>query len=100
MGDTYVSMEQEDAIAQLEQDTKRTDEELARLQQVMDECESEMKELKVALYAKFGSNISRSVALIQIWNASKVWIAQIEKLSRLRKDHFDRNAACLVHTGN
>ena len=51
-------MLQEEALAQLEQDTKEADDELERLQLVMDECETGMKELKVKLYAKFGSNIS------------------------------------------
>ncbi|WFD37799.1 uncharacterized protein MJAP1_000746 [Malassezia japonica] len=58
VGDAYISMAQEDAVTQLEQDTQRADKELARLQKVMDECESGMNELKVALYAKFGSNIN------------------------------------------
>ncbi|WFD02155.1 hypothetical protein MOBT1_000836 [Malassezia obtusa] len=58
VGEAYISMLQEEAVAQLEQDTKDADEELERLQQVMEECESGMKELKVKLYAKFGSNIN------------------------------------------
>ncbi|KAI3613533.1 hypothetical protein CBS9595_004366 [Malassezia furfur] len=58
VGEAYISMLQEEALAQLEQDTKEADDELERLQRVMDECETGMKELKVKLYAKFGSNIS------------------------------------------
>ncbi|KAI3623846.1 hypothetical protein CBS14141_003545 [Malassezia furfur] len=58
LGEAYISMLQEEALAQLEQDTKEADDELERLQRVMDECETGMKELKVKLYAKFGSNIN------------------------------------------
>lgn len=60
IGDTYVHMPQADALAQLEKDTQRADEELAHLQAQMDECEQGMEELKVKLYARFGNNISMS----------------------------------------
>lgn len=62
IGEAYIYMDQQEAVEQLEEDTKKADEELTRLQGVMDECESGMKELKVKLYAKFGSNISRCCA--------------------------------------
>lgn len=72
VGDAYISMAQEDAVTQLEQDTQRADKELARLQKVMDECESGMNELKVALYAKFGSNISTSPSLSSLPRLGKL----------------------------
>ena len=53
-----MSMTQSEALEQLEKDTKRADEELERLQSRMSECEKGMSELKVTLYARFGSNIS------------------------------------------
>ncbi|WFD31249.1 hypothetical protein MSPP1_002283 [Malassezia sp. CBS 17886] len=58
VGDTFVSMAQEDAVEQLAKDTASADEELARLEKTMDTCEEDMNGLKVALYAKFGSNIN------------------------------------------
>ncbi|WFC99925.1 hypothetical protein MYAM1_002671 [Malassezia yamatoensis] len=58
VGEAYISMEQQEALMQLEQDTKQADQQLERLQGVMEECETGMKQLKVELYAKFGSNIS------------------------------------------
>jgi len=51
-------MPQSDALVQLEKDTKRTNDELERLQTRMDECEKGMSELKVLLYARFGANIN------------------------------------------
>jgi len=59
IGDAYVSMTQSDAMAQLETDTQRAEQELTHLQERMEECEKGMEELKVLLYARFGNNISR-----------------------------------------
>lgn len=59
IGDAYVNMTQSEAMAQLETDTQRAEQELTHLQERMDECEKGMDELKVLLYARFGSNISR-----------------------------------------
>ncbi|WFD27955.1 hypothetical protein MNAN1_002963 [Malassezia nana] len=59
MGDAYVNMTQSEAMAQLETDTQRAEQELTHLQERMDECEKGMGELKVLLYARFGSNISK-----------------------------------------
>merc|ERR1712130_245729 len=58
IGDAYMSMPQSEAVEQLEQDTRRTSAELARLEDQMSECEKGMSELKVKLYARFGSNIN------------------------------------------
>ncbi|SHO79011.1 Similar to S.cerevisiae protein GIM3 (Subunit of the heterohexameric cochaperone prefoldin complex) [Malassezia sympodialis ATCC 42132] len=58
IGDAYVSMTQSEAMAQLETDTQRAEQELTHLQDRMDECEKGMKELKVLLYARFGNNIN------------------------------------------
>lgn len=58
VGEAYVDMPQSDALVQLEKDTKRTNDELERLQTRMDECEKGMSELKVLLYARFGANIN------------------------------------------
>ncbi|WFD43694.1 hypothetical protein MPSI1_002358 [Malassezia psittaci] len=58
VGEAYIAMEQQEALMQLEQDTKQADQQLDKLQEVMEECETGMKQLKVELYAKFGSNIS------------------------------------------
>lgn len=54
-----MSMTQSEAMAQLETDTQRAEQELTHLQDRMDECEKGMKELKVLLYARFGNNISK-----------------------------------------
>ncbi|WFD24063.1 hypothetical protein MEQU1_002760 [Malassezia equina] len=59
IGDAYVNMTQSEAMAQLETDTQRAEQELKHLQERMDECEKGMEELKVLLYARFGNNISR-----------------------------------------
>ena len=58
VGEAYIDMPQSDALVQLEKDTKRTNDELERLQTRMDECEKGMSELKVLLYARFGANIN------------------------------------------
>lgn len=63
-------MTQSEAMAQLETDTRRAEQELSHLQERMDECEKGMEELKVLLYARFGNNISRwSLADLQTWSA-------------------------------
>lgn len=45
-------------ISLLEKETAKLDEEIEALKATVDECEEEMKKLKVVLYGKFGSNIS------------------------------------------
>lgn len=42
----------------MEKETSRLEEEIEALKSRVDECEEEMKKLKVVLYGKFGSNIS------------------------------------------
>ena len=45
-------------MKRLEKDQSDLDHQLGSLREKADECEKEMKELKVALYAKFGSAIN------------------------------------------
>lgn len=59
LGDAFLHVSQPKALQLLEDDTRRVDEEIERLEKVVDECEEEMKKLKVVLYGKFGSNISK-----------------------------------------
>lgn len=58
LGDAFLHVSQPKALQLLEDDTRRVDEEIGRLESVVDECEEEMKKLKVVLYGKFGNNIS------------------------------------------
>lgn len=53
-----MNLPQNEAIAQLEKDMQRVNDEVERLQMRMDECEKDMQQLKVTLYARFGNNIS------------------------------------------
>lgn len=46
------------AQQRLASDQEAIDVEVARLNDAVDECQSTMKELKVQLYAKFGSSIN------------------------------------------
>jgi prefoldin subunit 4 len=46
------------ALKRLESDQAQVDEEIAKLSKVVDHCERDMKALKVALYARFGSAIN------------------------------------------
>ncbi|PKI82413.1 hypothetical protein MVES_003608 [Malassezia vespertilionis] len=58
IGEAYIHMAREEATAQMELDTERANADIARLKASVEDCEAQMKELKVALYAKFGSNIN------------------------------------------
>ena len=46
------------ALKRLESDQSELDERLAQLTSQAEGCETEMKELKVTLYAKFGKSIN------------------------------------------
>lgn len=45
-------------MKRLEKDQAQVDEEIAKLTEVVDQCERDMKALKVELYARFGSAIN------------------------------------------
>lgn len=62
LGDAFLHVSQPKALQLLENDTSRVDQEIERLEKIVDECEDEMKKLKVTLYGKFGNNISESRA--------------------------------------
>jgi prefoldin subunit 4 len=52
----HISLEQAQRRLATEQDA--IDAEVARIQDAVDECYASMKELKVQLYAKFGTSIN------------------------------------------
>lgn len=58
MGDAFLHISHASAMARLEKDTAELDSELEGLAGRAEECEREMKELKVVLYAKFGRAIN------------------------------------------
>ncbi|KAJ3783535.1 Prefoldin subunit 4 [Lentinula aff. detonsa] len=58
IGETYLHMPLHRALERLEQDQADLDTRLSKLLQSSQQCETEMKQLKVALYAKFGSAIN------------------------------------------
>jgi hypothetical protein len=60
IADSFISLPQPRVLSLLEKETSRLDEEIEALKSRVDECEEEMKKLKVVLYGKFGSNISES----------------------------------------
>ena len=45
-------------MKRLDKDQAQVDEEIAKLTEVVDQCERDMKTLKVELYARFGSAIN------------------------------------------
>ncbi|KAJ3712782.1 Prefoldin subunit 4 [Lentinula guzmanii] len=58
IGETYLHMPLHRALERLEQDQADLDARFSKLLQSSQQCETEMKQLKVALYAKFGSAIN------------------------------------------
>ncbi|CAO1618898.1 unnamed protein product [Parajaminaea phylloscopi] len=58
LGDAFLSVPQPRALEYLERDSARLDREIETLQTTIEECEEEMKKLKVVLYGKFGNNIN------------------------------------------
>ncbi|KAG5643380.1 hypothetical protein DXG03_000994 [Asterophora parasitica] len=58
VGETFLHMPLPRALKRLEKDQSEIDERISTLAVSAEECESQMKELKVALYAKFGSAIN------------------------------------------
>ncbi|KDQ21882.1 hypothetical protein BOTBODRAFT_26289 [Botryobasidium botryosum FD-172 SS1] len=58
VGDVFVHMTLERAQARLEKDQEKIDGELSKLREVVEDCEKQMKELKVILYGRFGKAIN------------------------------------------
>lgn len=58
IGEAFVHVPHSQAIKRLEKDQSIVDVKVADLAAQADECETEMKQLKVVLYAKFGKAIN------------------------------------------
>ena len=58
MGEAFVHMPPARALKRLTKEQKQLEKELEKRSGVVTECESEMKALKVLLYAKFGKAIN------------------------------------------
>jgi len=58
IGETFLHMPQLRALKRLEQDQALVDQKVGALALQADECEVQMKDLKVVLYAKFGKAIN------------------------------------------
>ncbi|KIK69114.1 hypothetical protein GYMLUDRAFT_35174 [Collybiopsis luxurians FD-317 M1] len=58
IGESFLHMPLPRALKRLEKDQADVDDRLSKLSESSQECEDEMKKLKVALYAKFGSAIN------------------------------------------
>ncbi|KAL4073723.1 Prefoldin subunit 4 [Scleroderma citrinum] len=57
-GESFLHLSQPNALVQLDSDQATVSAQFAELSQITEECESEMKDLKVQLYAKFGRAIN------------------------------------------
>lgn len=58
IGESFVHLPLPRALKRLEHDTSELDSEISRIKDRVEETEKEMKELKLVLYAKFGSAIN------------------------------------------
>ncbi|KAI0305394.1 hypothetical protein B0F90DRAFT_1697551 [Multifurca ochricompacta] len=58
IGEAFLHLPYHRAMKRLERDQAQVDEEIAKLTEVVDQCECDMKELKVALYGRFGNAIN------------------------------------------
>ncbi|KAJ3726909.1 Prefoldin subunit 4 [Lentinula raphanica] len=58
IGETYLHMPLNQAMKRLEKDRADLDANYSKLSESSQKCETEMKQLKVALYAKFGTAIN------------------------------------------
>jgi prefoldin subunit 4 len=58
VGEAFIHLPYHRAAKRLESDQARIDGEIAKLTGVVDQCERDMKVLKVALYARFGNAIN------------------------------------------
>lgn len=58
VGEAFVQLPLSRAQKRLEHDVVNIDKEVSEINESMEECDKGMKELKVVLYAKFGSAIN------------------------------------------
>lgn len=58
MGEAFVHISLTKAQKLLETDQETKEQEIRKLKDGMDDCETQMKDLKVVLYAKFGKAIN------------------------------------------
>ncbi|KAF8268622.1 Prefoldin subunit 4 [Lactarius quietus] len=58
VGEAFLHLPHSRAMKRLEKDQAQVDEEIAKLTGVVDQCELDMKALKVELYARFGNAIN------------------------------------------
>ena len=58
VGETFVHLPLSRAQKRLERDLDNVDKEMSKVNDNIEECDKEMKELKLVLYAKFGSAIN------------------------------------------
>lgn len=58
IGETFVHLPLPRALKRLERDNNVLSEEVSKLGDQAEQCEKDMKELKVTLYSKFGSAIN------------------------------------------
>lgn len=58
VGEAFLHLPHPRAMKRLEKDQAQVDEEIAKLTEVVDQCELDMKALKVELYARFGTAIN------------------------------------------
>lgn len=58
VGESFIHLPHSRAMKRLEKDKTDLDEELSQVSLKVEECETEMKQLKVVLYAKFGKAIN------------------------------------------
>jgi prefoldin subunit 4 len=58
VGEAFIHLPYHRAVKRLESDQAQIDGEIAKLTAAVDRCESDMKALKVALYARFGNAIN------------------------------------------
>ncbi|KAH9083918.1 Prefoldin subunit 4 [Lactarius deliciosus] len=58
VGEAFLHLPHHRAMKRLERDQAQVDEEIAKLTGVVDQCEQDMKALKIELYGRFGSAIN------------------------------------------
>lgn len=58
VGEAFIHLPHHRAVKRLESDQTQVDGEIAKLTEVVDQCERDMKALKVTLYARFGNAIN------------------------------------------
>ncbi|KAH9985343.1 Prefoldin subunit-domain-containing protein [Russula vinacea] len=58
VGEAFIHLPHHRAMKRLESDQAQVDGEIAKLTDVVDQCERDMKALKVTLYARFGNAIN------------------------------------------